>query len=494
MPSRGDSLGADDAGALAGFRRLLEQERAELEVELGASVRFTDRDPGNGPRLIIGPVTANPALAAYDGMPLSGPGIRVDRGRQAILIDAPDLGGISEAMSLLRTVVLDGLEAATVSDCATLGEAIERVAIEVGRTYPAFALRGLNWDAICRRHVDSVRASADPLAAMQVWLAELQDCHSWVKERPSPVPLPYQVWVQDPLHRADGPGRAIFTDVPESTIGWEMGVRPGNELLHVDAARWWERTGAPAHAKPLMTGYRLLSGPIGVPRELVVRSRSGETRRWSEAPAATPPFPLVSWRRLASGSGYLRIRQWRASAEFDDALDAAFRELKRFADGRLIVDLRGNVGGNLVRATAFRDRFLRQRTTCGTIRFSDGSGGLSDPASIVAEPVDEPDRWPGPVHFLTDPLTYSASEDTLLGLQRLPQVRVVGEPSGGGSGRPRALQLLPGMSLTVSTALTSDREGRCIEGSGIPVDELVRPDRFAPDAPDVVLLAADRNW
>ncbi len=47
---------------------------------------------------------------------------------------------------------------------------------------------------------------------------------------------------------------------------------------------------------------------------------------------------------------------------------------------------------------------------------------------------------------------------------------VVGEPSGGGSGRPRSLRLLPGWTLTVSTALTYDREGRCIEGAGIPVD------------------------
>ncbi|HLI52225.1 MAG TPA: S41 family peptidase [Thermomicrobiaceae bacterium] len=494
LPSLGEALGLGGEAALRDFRRLLMQERAELEVELGGPVRFTDRDSGSGARLLIGPASANPGLAAYQGIPLGRPGIHVDRVRRAILVDSPDLAGIGEAMSLLRTVLLDDLDSADVADCLTLDEAIERVVVEVGRTYPAFAPRGLDWPSICQRQAERVLSAVDPLAAMQRWLAELRDCHSWVKERPSPVPLPYQLWVEEPRRGLGHQPRAVFVDVPEGTAAWEAGVRPGDELLDVDAAGWWERTGAPAHAKPLMTGYRLLSGQAGVQRELVARSPSGETRRWSEAPALTPPFPLVSWRRLDSGSGYLRIRQWRASPEFDDALDAAFRELRRFANGRLIVDLRGNAGGNLVRATAFRDRFLTQRTICGTIRFSDGRDGLSEPAPIVAEPAGEHDRWAGPVYFLTDPLTYSASEDALLGLQGLPWVRAIGEPSGGGSGRPRSLRLLPGMGLTVSMALTYDRQGRCIEGSGIPVDELVVPDRFSPDAPDVVLLAADRNW
>ncbi len=80
--------------------------------------------------------------------------------------------------------------------------------------------------------------------------------------------------------------------------------------------------------------------------------------------------------------------------------------------------------------------------------------------------------WPGRLVVLTDSLTFSSSEDFLLGLQGLDHVTVVGQPSGGGSGRARALRLLPGVTLTISTALTYDREGHCVEGAGIPVDVL----------------------
>jgi carboxyl-terminal processing protease len=68
-------------------------------------------------------------------------------------------------------------------------------------------------------------------------------------------------------------------------------------------------------------------------------------------------------------------------------------------------------------------------------------------------------------------------------------VIVVGSPSGGGSGRPRSLHLLPGWRLTVSTALTYDRTGHCVEGAGVPVDVDARP---SPGREvDAVLQAAE---
>ena len=44
------------------------------------------------------------------------------------------------------------------------------------------------------------------------------------------------------------------------------------------------------------------------------------------------------------------------------------------------------------------------------------------------------------------------------------------------------LRLLPGWSLTVSTALTYDRNGRCVEGAGVPVDVYVPPSLSEADA------------
>ena len=246
LPRDGAPLSDDDPRALAELGMLLRREQAELEVELGAPVRYVDADPGVGPRCLIGPAACNRDLAHYRRGRDERAGVWLDRERQLLVVDAPDLDGIGEAFSLLRTLVLDGTDEIVVADCRDLDQAIARIVIEVGRTYPSFALRRLDWSAICARHVDRVRAAVgaagaagtgDPLPAMQEWLAELQDAHTWVKPRPAPVPLPYALWVEG--------ATATFARVPSGTAAWKAGVRPGDTLLDVDAASWWTRTSSP---------------------------------------------------------------------------------------------------------------------------------------------------------------------------------------------------------------------------------------------------------
>lgn len=67
-------------------------------------------------------------------------------------------------------------------------------------------------------------------------------------------------------------------------------------------------------------------------------------------------------------------------------------------------------------------------------------------------------------------MTYSAAEDFLLGLQGLEHVTVLGESTGGGSGRPLTITITREITLSISTALTYDRPHRCIGLNGLPVD------------------------
>jgi carboxyl-terminal processing protease len=446
LPSADPSLG--------GARALIELEPAAFEAELGAPVELVEADPGEGARLLLtlDEEHDGPATMSFE------PG--------SILLEARarDAAELLEALNLLRTAVRLGGEVAA-TDCETIDEAIERVVLEVADTYPAFGLRGLDWPAICRRHVPLVsQARDDPLPAFQRWLAELEDGHTWVW--PLLGNLPYAVWVA---------GGATFVRLREGSAGWEAGVRPGWRLVAIDDAGvseggWLARAAAPPHARPFIAGRRLLAGPVGVPRTLQAASLDGFTAIWEDTPTGLPADPLVSWRRL-DGCGFLRIEVWVGGIE--EALDAALDELR--ACDALVLDLRGNPGGDLVLASRTRDRFLRERTVLGSIRYSVGGGELSDPREIVGEPALA-GRWDGRLVVLTDELTFSSSEDFLLGLAGLEHVTVVGRRSGGGSGRPRALRLLPGMTLTVSTALTYDREGRCVEGAGIPVDVEVAGD------------------
>lgn len=417
-------------------------------------MEFVTADPGVGARWLL------VLDLAHDGPPTTA----YDAAAKLLESRAADVGGLFEAMSLGRTATREKGGPFAVSECADLESAIERVTVEVGDTYPGFALRGLDWQSICGRHVGDVRSADDALPALQRWLDELEDGHTWVW--PSFGNLPYAARVH-----ADG---VTFARVREGTAGYAAGARGGWELAaiddaEVDAAGWLERAAAPPHSRALIAGRRLLAGPVGVARALTARSPGGESVTWSEAPTGTPDDPLVTWSGLDERTGYARIAAWVAERGVDEAVAAALSELR----GRetLILDLRGNPGGNLVLAAHTRDRFLRGRTVLGAIRYSVGGGGLSEPLPLIGEPAEKArGRWDGRLVALTDPLTFSSSEDFLLGLQGLEHVRVVGSATGGGSGRARSLRLLPGTTLTVSTALTYDRAGRCVEGAGIPVD------------------------
>ena len=439
---------------LGGEAALLEHEKAEFEVELGTNVEVVADDPGDG---------VARWLLRLDGDTGSPPTISFDPETRLIVSRASDVGGLFESVNLWRTLIRTGRGSLAARDCADLEEAIARVEAEVTDTYPSFELRGLDWPEICARHVERVRSSDDPLAAVQRWLAELQDGHTWAWAPTGN--LAYAVSVAG--------GTATFARIPAGTGAHAAGVRPGWHLAEidgapVDAADWLARAAAPPHSRPLIAGRRLLAGATGTLRTLRAVGPSGGHAEWEEAPTSLPEGPLVSWSRLDAERGYLQVRGWAAGQGIDELIDEAFAVLE--GCGALVLDLRGNPGGNLLLATRTRDRFLRERTTLGSIRFSTGEGRLSESLPIVAQPAPAEKRWSGRLVVLTDPLTFSSSEDFLLGLQGLEHVTVVGAPSGGGSGRPRALRLLPGWTLTVSTALTYDRESRCVEGAGIPVD------------------------
>ncbi len=435
---------------LGGQLALLELERAGFEAELGAPVAFVGSDPGHGARwlLVLDPDHEAPPVTAWEP------------GATTIVSRAGDVDGLFEGLNLWRTARRTR-RAAEATDCDSLAEAGDRIVAEVADTYPAFALRGLDWEEICARHRDLLVRAEDPLRAAQTWVAELQDSHTWVW--PGHANLPYALEV--------GSRAVVFVHVPPFTSGHAAGVRPGWGLAGIDGrepdgTEWLARTAAPGHSLPYLAGRRLLSGPARVPRVLTATGPAGREATWEEEPSPRPAEPTVTWRRLPSGAGYLRIAAWLEGS--GEEIEGALTELR--GAQTLVLDLRRNPGGNLVLAAATRDRFLRTETTLGSIQYSVGEGELSTPVPLTAEPPEEPARWPGRLIALTDELTFSSSEDFLLGLQGLDHVTVVGRPSGGGSGRPRSIRLLPGWTLTVSTALTFDRNGRCIEGAGIPVD------------------------
>ena len=454
-----------DDPTFASAARLLRLERHELTALLGTPVEFA-----TGSTLGDGEPEWRFSLDAGQRRPV----LTFDAERSVLASRGADADALIETISLLPTLArcrLNRVEAIPLADCRS---AVRRVEREVGDSYPAFGLRGIEWDSVCDRHRELVCSADDQLAAAQRWLAELDDAHTWVYRTGATGTLPYS------LHLAHEP---VFTRVPPRSAAYERGVRRGWRLADVDGARprvpeWLARTGASGHAKPLVAGRRLLGGPPGTARSLTAVSPGGSSVQWEEEPA--PPLAAggaVSWKRVDRVTGYVRLDAWAGDSKTKAELGGALAELRRCPT--LVVDLRANVGGNLVFACETRDRFLRGQTLLGSVAYCVG-GRLSERYGIIAEPSPPENRWRGRLLVLADALTYSSSEDFLLGLQGLPHVTLVGEATGGGSGRARNLPLFDDWRLSVSTALTFDRDGRCVEGRGLQPD--VRFDDFIRSA------------
>ncbi len=443
---------------LDGLRPLLEEHRVAIEHELGAPFVFAE---GGNHRWMVGPAKYNSHLSSRK--PATSPEIYLDRDGGILICDGASCSEVMETFSYLRSLGTFAGGVFEIACCKDIHAAVKRIQTEIATSYPAFRMRSLDWERICAQFIPQVIQEKETLRAihrMQEWVASLEDGHTWVRPSKPYAELPYGLLVS--------PDKATFIRVPRDTLGWQAGLRPGFELQENDLATWWRRTASTAHAKSLVVGRRIFSVPVGTVMDLKARSPEGREISWRETPVRPTWDPVAQWRCLPSGFGYIKISAWLLGCELDEQIDQAFLDFQHLP--MIIVDLRGNPGGNLVLAQSFRNRFLKKIGPLGWIQNTVPDGSLSPLRSIVGMPAEPRKSWLKKVRFLTDALTYSASEDALLGLQGQAHVQVVGQRSGGGSGRVRKLRLFDDWDLTISTSLTYDLSGNCIEGAGIPVD------------------------
>ena len=145
----------------------------------------------------------------------------------------------------------------------------------------------------------------------------------------------------------------------------------------------------------------------------------------------------------------------------------------------LIIDVRGNGGGNLTTATKLAARFTNDKVLTGYILHKTGKGhsDFSDPEPIYLEPSNSI-RWQKPVVVLVNRHAYSATNDFINSMRYLPLVTLMGDKSGGGSGLPFSSELPNGWGVRFSASPHLDAKGQHIE---FGIDPDVKLDMDADD-------------
>lgn len=130
----------------------------------------------------------------------------------------------------------------------------------------------------------------------------------------------------------------------------------------------------------------------------------------------------------------------------------------------LVIDVRSNGGGSLSNVETLVSRFINQETLVGYISHKTGPGhqDFSEPYPIKYSPSNRI-RYQKPIVVLANRGTYSAANNFVSVMKALPNVVVMGDITGGGSGLPFSSELPNGWSIRFSASPIYDVEGRHTE-------------------------------
>jgi carboxyl-terminal processing protease len=268
------------------------------------------------------------------------------------------------------------------------------------------------------------------------------------------------------LHRAEAGSRkpawvevtAVLPDSPAQRAN----LHPGDQLLKIrgqDVAFLLSQAEAEA----------LLLGGDGETIALTVQRRSEPAPAPVELVLAGQPKNLVDGTLVERGGqkfAHLRVRAFRGGTA--DLVKRDLKELRRAAGPSLVgvvLDLRGNPGGDVPEAVMIADLFVSE----GVLVRTRGRGG-----QILREERAHPDGsdCDMPLVVLQDHGSASASELLAVALQDHGRARVVGERSFGKGTVQDVIGMHDGSQLTLTIARYFSPTDRLIDGNGVEPDLL----------------------
>ncbi len=177
--------------------------------------------------------------------------------------------------------------------------------------------------------------------------------------------------------------------------------------------------------------------------------------------------PLTNVFMDSNRIGYVRYGSFSSTvSDFDiDVVVGRFRDTKG-----LIIDVRSNGGGSVDNIDQIVSRFTDKKLLAW--RESEKSGTGKNDFATINEKYIEPKgaiKYTKPIIVLTNRRCYSATTFFATAMSQLPNVKIIGDWTGGGGGAPSSTQLPNGWVLRYSATRTLRPDGLNIE-NGVPVN------------------------
>ena len=196
----------------------------------------------------------------------------------------------------------------------------------------------------------------------------------------------------------------------------------------------------------------------------------------------------MKYRVFDDNIGYIRYESFLQSigeGNLDDCL--TYLALCR----GLIIDIRNNGGGDLTTAEKLAGRFVQEKTLVSYMQHKTGKGH-NDFSSLEARYLEPSSniRWHKPVCVLTNRSVFSAANDFAVMMHTLPNVKLVGDHTGGGSGMPMSNSLPNGWSVRYSACPMYDSKKQQTEFGIDPDVKVALTDEATAQGIDLIIEAA----
>lgn len=362
---------------------------------------------------------------------------------------------------------------------------------------PSF--NGVDWTAARELHLPAALAAASDAQlyrALKAMVRELRDSHTVVLTAKESADRRRFVAPQTGAALGIVEGRAAVVAVEADSPAARAGVRAGDVVVALNGTAldeaFFERASAAVDdaVEP--------SGVMPLPRDAAEAERGRRLRALQRllrgAPDAPPPSlrltlqrapdaapievdlpvvpvgapPRVELRRLDDGIAVLKLTRFTADVRVE-----LRRTVEQVADASaLILDLRGNTGGDYAMYTWLAAQFMTAPREVMTSVRREGAGQRR--STVVLRPTA--DAFPGPIAVLTDRRTASASELMATTLVEQRNAITVGESTCGCVVAVRTEHVLPdGGGLRIAETGFVSARGRRMEGEPLAPTRLVLP-------------------
>ncbi len=376
---------------------------------------------------------------------------------------------------------------------------LRRVWQHVADRYYDPSFNGVDWSAARERHLPAALAAtsdAQLYRALKAMVRELRDSHTVVLTAKESADRRRFIAPQTGATLGIVEGRAAVVAVAADSPAARAGVRAGDVVVALNGTALDEAFFESAAAAADDAGDA--GGAMPLPREAAEAERGRRLRALQRllrgAPDAPPPSlrltlqrapqaapievdlpvvaaaspPRVELARLEDGIAVLKLT--RFAADMHGPLQRAIDGLAQA--NALIVDLRGNTGGDFATYTWLAAHFMPAPREVMTAVRREGAGQRR--SAIVLRPAAEP--FTGPIAVLTDRRTASASELLATTLVEQRSAITVGESTCGCVVAVRTEHVLPdGGGLRIADTGFVSARGRRMEGEPLAPTRLVLP-------------------